>query len=184
MCQAAGDCVTNNCGSAMTCQPGGCYRCWKAQHRANNDSNPATWTASKQMTPYVRLVSAGSTEANLSELTVRYWFSQEGTTPQSVSCFYATINCTNVTQKIVALPAPRGTSRTTHYYEIGFKAEAGKLSPGGLVEVQAGIHQGDWTAYNETNDYSWRASDVGGTFVDSDLVTVYQNGYLVWGTEP
>jgi len=169
----------------MTCQPGGCFRCWKAQHRGTPASGSSTATSTQQVSLGLHLVSTGTTEVNLSELTIRYWYTQDNATPQATDCYYANINCSVVTMKVVSLPAPRGSSGTTAYLEVGFNAGAGKLAAGALVEVMGAIHHTNWSTYNETNDYSWRASDVSAsTFFDTDLVTIYQNGYLVWGTEP
>jgi len=121
---------------------------------------------------------------NLSDITIRYWFTPDTTMPQSSQCFYSSLNCGNVTTKLVQLPAPRGAT-ASWYYEVGFTAGAGKLPAGGSVEVQSGFHQNDYKTYNETNDYSWIAAEVSNNYVgDSDKVTVYQNGFIVWGTEP
>jgi hypothetical protein len=131
----------------------------------------------------VRLVSTGTTAVNLSDITLRYWFTPDGTSSQVSQCFYASLNCSNVTMKLVQLPAARGAT-ATWYYEIGFTAGAGKLAAGGSLEVQSGFHHSDWKTYNETNDYSWSAAEVSNNYTDSDKFTVYQNGFVVWGTEP
>ena len=36
--------------------------------------------------------------------------------------------------------------------------------------------------FNQANDYSFDAADT--VFTDSKTVTLYQNGTLIWGTEP
>ncbi|MBE0342567.1 1,3-beta-glucanase, partial [Paenibacillus sp. 28ISP30-2] len=49
-------------------------------------------------------------------------------------------------------------------------------------EIHPRIHAGNWSNFDETNDYSYGASQT--AFANWDRATVYQQGKLVWGIEP
>lgn len=67
--------------------------------------------------------------------------------------------------------------------EISFTDGAGTIQPGGESgEIQPRIHAANWSNFDETNDYSYGATQT--AFADWDHGTVYQQGKLVWGIEP
>lgn len=69
------------------------------------------------------------------------------------------------------------------YLQLSFSAGAGSLAPGQQSgEMQNRLHNQDWSAYNETNDYSFDGAKT--AFADWTRVTLYRNGTLIWGTEP
>jgi hypothetical protein len=63
-------------------------------------------------------------------------------------------------------------------------ADAKKLAEttGNTGEIQVWFHKNSWGNYTETGDYSYDATKTG--YADWNKVTLYQNGTLVWGTEP
>jgi len=83
-------------------------------------------------------------------------------------------------QIVTVTPARTGAD---HYLEIAFTAAAGTLAAGtssGLV--QTAFHFDNFPAFDYTNDYSFNPATA--TLVDWSKVTLYDNGALVWGTEP
>lgn len=70
-----------------------------------------------------------------------------------------------------------------HYIEVAFEG-GDSLAPGAATnQIQVRANWPNYTVnYDETNDYSWNGAIT--TFTDWRKVTVYQNGVLVWGTEP
>jgi hypothetical protein len=70
------------------------------------------------------------------------------------------------------------------YLEIGFTAAAGSLAPGqSSGEIQTRIHHINWSDFITTDSYSF-ISDPSFVYKDTQTVTLYLNGALVWGTEP
>jgi len=69
-----------------------------------------------------------------------------------------------------------------HYLEVGFTSGAGSIAAGGSSgEIQNRFNKSDWSNYNENDDWSFGTNV---TYADAPHVTLYQNGTLVWGTEP
>ncbi len=52
---------------------------------------------------------------------------------------------------------------------------------GNSGEIQSHFANSDWSNFNEGNDYSMTTNT---TYADNALITLYQNGILIWGTEP
>ena len=55
-------------------------------------------------------------------------------------------------------------------------------SRGDSVEVQQQFHTEPYADFDETNDYSFRLFPT--SYADTDSVTLYHDGKLVWGTPP
>lgn len=152
---------------------GGTAGALKAQYK-NNDSSPGD----NQIRPGLQLVNTGTTAVDLSEVTLRYWFSGEsGTASYGTSCDYAVIGCGSVTHRVAAAGSRPGAD---HYLEVGFTG--GSLAAGASTgELQLRLNKADWSAFDETDDYSRAANTA---FADASKAGVYINGALVSGTAP
>lgn len=149
----------------------------EARHRVGDAGSPTD----NQIKPHVEVVNRGSTPIALSRVAVRYWYTAEGTQPQSWWCDWATVGCANVSATLGRL-APAATGADS-YLELRFGAGAGTLAPGAATgEIQSRIAKSDWSAYDERNDWSFDATRT--QFTTTPRVTVYVDGRLVWGTEP
>jgi len=150
----------------------------KIQDRSHDNDNPDNTLYALYQT-----LNTGTASVPLSSLTMRYWFTNETPTdPLVFVCNWAQVNCSNITSKFVALPSP--VTMATTYVEIGFTAGAGSLAPGqGTGEIQTQIHHANWSNFNTTDSYSF-ISDPSFVYKDTQTVTLYLNGVLVWGTEP
>jgi hypothetical protein len=138
---------------------------------------PSTNTIGNQ----IEVANTGAFAVPLSSLTIRYWFTEDGTNPLSYSCDWAPIGCSNITGTFVTV-SPSRTS-ADRYLQIGFTAGAGSLGVGGNTGgIQSRINQTTWVNMTQTNDYSFNAAD--STFTANPNITVYFNGTLIYGTEP
>jgi len=150
----------------------------KVQYRAA-DIN----ATDNQIKPHFNIVNQSGSAVSLSELKIRYWFTREGTAGQNFWCDWAAIpgSCSNVTGTFVQVsPARPGAD---FYLEVGFAPAAGLIAAGGQSgEIHTRISKSDWSNYTETGDYSFDPTKT--AFADWMAVTLYQNGVLVWGSEP
>ena len=150
----------------------------KVQDRSHDNDNP-----DNTLYALYQVVNTSTTAVPLSSLTMRYWFTNESPSdPLEFDCDWAQLNCSNITGKFVVLsPA---TSRANTYLEISFRAGAGSVVAGqNSGEIQTRLHHINWSNFNTTETYSF-ISDPSFVYKDTQTVTLYQNGALIWGVEP
>ena len=137
--------------------------------------------SSSQPSLHIKIVNTSASSIPLSGLTVRYWYTIDGVKPQNFNCDYSIVGCANVTGTFGTLSTAASTADS--YLQIGFGAGAGAIAAGGNSgEIQARINKTDWTAYTQTNDYSFDATKT--VYTGWNNITLYSNGVLVWGIEP
>jgi hypothetical protein len=150
----------------------------KVQDRSHDNDNP-----DNTLYALYQIVNNGTASVPLSSVTMRYWFTNEAPTdPLAFACDYALVGCSNVKTKFVTLSSPR--TKANMYVQIGFTAAAGSLAPGqSSGEIQTRIHHANWSDFITTDSYSF-ISDESFVYKDTQTVTLYVNGVLVWGTPP
>jgi mannan endo-1,4-beta-mannosidase len=145
------------------------------QYKAQN-SSPTDNTIS----PFFNIKNNGTSAVGLSTLKLRYYFTKDGSQALNFWTDWAQIGSSNVQGAFVNAS---GTGTDT-YLEISFTSGAGSIAAGGQSgEIQTRFAKSDWANFNETGDYSFDATK-NTAYVDWSRVTLYQNGTLVWGTEP
>ncbi|GJM74579.1 hypothetical protein HMSSN036_67950 [Paenibacillus macerans] len=142
--------------------------------------NGNTSASTNGISPKFKLVNNGDSAIQLSEVTLRYYYTIDGEKAQNFWCDWSSIGSANVTGKFVKLAAP--VAGADYALEIGFTSSAGTLNPGQSAEIQARFSKTDWSNYNQADDYSFKAST--NQFVNHEQVTGYINDQLVWGIEP
>ncbi|HEY0753242.1 MAG TPA: cellulose binding domain-containing protein [Ktedonobacteraceae bacterium] len=131
--------------------------------------------------PHFEIVNNTTSSISLSSLTIRYWYTADGTQAQQFWCDYALVGCNNLTGSFVTLSSPTSTADT--YLQIGFTSAAGSLAANGNTgDLQARFNRTDWSNYNQANDYSWNQNQT--SYAPWTQVTLYLNGQLIYGTEP
>jgi hypothetical protein len=132
------------------------------------------------MQPFFKILNTGSAAVPMSELKIRYYFTKDNTRPLLWNCVWAQVGCQNVTGTFMTMGTPKPTADT--YLEVGFTAAAGSIVAGGNSgEAQNYIKHDDWSAFSQTNDFSFNPSN---PYIDWDKVALFRNGTLVWGTQP
>jgi hypothetical protein len=147
----------------------------KVQDRSHDNDNP-----DNQLYAHFQIFNTGTTSVPLSSLTMRYWFTNEAPTdPLVFNCDYALVTCSNIESTFVALPTP--VTKANTYLQIGFPAAAGSIAPGqSSGEIQIRIHHLNWSNFITTDSYSF-ISDESFVYKDTQTVTLYLNGVLIWG---
>jgi hypothetical protein len=150
----------------------------KVQDRSHDNDNP-----DNTLYALYQIINTGTVSVPLSSLTMRYWFTNEAPAdPLVFACDYALVGCNNITSKFVVLPSAEPKANT--YLEIGFTAAAGSIAPGqSSGEIQTRVHHVNWSNFITTDSYSF-ISDPSFVYKDTQTVTLYLNGVLVWGAEP
>lgn len=131
-----------------------------------------------QIRPQLNIKNNSKKTVDLKKVTVRYWYKANGK-GQNFDCDYAQIGCSNISHKFVKLT--KSVKGADTYLELGFKN--GTLSPGASTgEIQIRLHNDGWSNYAQNGDYSFTNSTT--TFKNTKKITLYENGKLIWGTEP
>lgn len=161
----------------VTPTPTICLSCTlRVQYKAGDAA-----ASSSQPKPQIRIVNNSTAAIPLSALTARYWYTIDGPKTQGFNCDYSPLGCSNVVGTFGTMTT--GTATADTYLQIGFTAGAGSIAAGSNSgEIQARINKSDWSAYTQTNDYSFDATKT--AYADWNNVTLYYNGILVWGVEP
>jgi endoglucanase len=131
--------------------------------------------------PHFEIVNNTSSSVALSNLTIRYWYTADGSQAQQFWCDYAAVGCSTLSGSFVQMSSPTATADT--YLQVSFSSAAGSIPAGGNSgELQVRFNKSDWSNYNQANDYSWSATQT--SYAPWSQVTLYLSGQLVWGTEP
>lgn len=136
-----------------------------------------TNTSNNKIKPYVRIYNDGSSAIAYSDLKIRYWYTKEGAGSPVFTCDYAALGKSHVNGSFV------NTAGSNYYLEVSFDASAGSLPANDdSGDIKLRITNSDWSTLDESNDYSFDGNI--SSYTEYSNITLYQNGSLVWGTEP
>jgi hypothetical protein len=122
----------------------------------------------------------GNLPVSYKDIAVRYWFTSEGNSPLKYYLDYAKLGSTSIKGEFTVLDPVR--NKADHYLELRIDSTAGTFYPLSTTgEIKYRIAKTDWSAFDETNDYSYQPA---GTIAENTRITVYYKGQLVYGTEP
>jgi hypothetical protein len=143
---------------------------------------PTTAASSQEIRPHLDLYNNGTSPQDLASLTVRYWYTADGSASQAFNCDYTALpsNCSGVSATFVQMP--KATATADHYMEVSFTG--GSIAPGANTgEIQLRFHDTNYAVtFTQTNDYSFDGTKT--AYAQWSNVTLYRAGTLVWGTEP
>ncbi|MCG7378578.1 beta-mannosidase [Paenibacillus sp. ACRSA] len=142
--------------------------------------NGNTSSSTNGISPKFKLINSGNSAIQLSDVKLRYYYTIDGEEAQTFWSDWASVGSANVTSKFVQLATP--VAGADHYLEVGFTSAAGTLNAGQSAEIQARFSKNNWSNYNQSNDYSFKAS--GTQLANHEQVTGYVGDELVWGIEP
>jgi hypothetical protein len=131
--------------------------------------------------PYFEIYNAGPSPVALSTLTIRYYFTADGSTSLAFDCDFASpVGCANVAGTF----ATTSGTQADHYLEVSFLPAAGSISAGGNSgQIEVRFEDSAYAImFDQTNDWSFDPTNP--AYAPWARVTLYQNGTLVWGTEP
>lgn len=143
---------------------------------------PSTAVQTNSAGPWFEIVNGGAAAAPLSQLALRYWFTNDNAgATQTFNCDWAQPGCANIKGAFVPLTTAR--SGANRYLTLSFGTAAGSIAAGANSgEIQTRFNDNGWLTFNQSNDYSFNAALT--SYGDNPRITLYQNGKLVWGIEP
>lgn len=138
-----------------------------------------TNTTDNVIKPQFNIKNNGTSAVNLSGLKIRYYFTKDGSQTLNGAMDWAQMGAANITITFGTANAAGADS----FLEVGFTPGAGSLPAGGQTgDIQLRLFKGDWSNFNEADDYSFDAAKT--AFSTWNHVTLYQNGTLVSGVQP
>jgi hypothetical protein len=135
------------------------------------------------------IVNNGSSPVNLSDLTARYYLTNEVSAPLTKTINWANIGpipgpnsnfpTGNITITVVPMTMPKPNADT--YVEFGFTGNQ-MLPAGSRVQFSWVIQDFMSQNFNQSNDYSFSATIMQMNW--QNVVLLYQGQSVVWGTPP
>jgi hypothetical protein len=129
------------------------------------------------------VVNKSAAPLMLSDLRIRYWFTMDSISSLLMSCDFSQIDCNNLGSQFMTV-APARTNANA-YFDLFFLPRAGTLAPGANIgPTNLRVQTSPFSAtFNQTDDYSYDCSKQN-MAIESQLITAYVGGVLVWGKEP
>lgn len=137
-------------------------------------------SSSVSINPRIKLTNTGTTSISLADVSLRYYYTADGTQSQNFFCDWSHVGSANVQGSFHSLATSKPNADS--YLNISFTNAAGSLAPGQSIELQTRFSKSDWSNYSQSNDYSFNATAT--TFVETSKVTAYISNVLQWGVEP
>ena len=143
-----------------------------SQNRSNGANTIST---------FLKIDNDGNVPLDYKDLSVRYWFTAEGTQSLNYWVDYTPLGNSRVKGKFVRLPVALSGADT--YFEVTFDAALGSLFPlSSTGNIQYRLAKADWSNFVESNDFSYSAAV--SQLVENNRITIYYRGNRVYGDEP
>lgn len=145
--------------------------------------NGDTSASTSSMSPNFKVSNTGSSAIGLSDIKLRYYFTDDGVSPISIFIDYAENNGSGINSCITYTIEDANSTDANKYIEFGFNTAAGSLAPNTSATIRVRVYQSDYSQFfTQTNDYSF--CETSSAYVAWEKVTAYFDGVLFSGTEP
>lgn len=134
---------------------------------------------SNSISTFAEIRNEGNIAVDYKDITTRYWFTRETSSPLKLWVDYAKLGASAITGNFVTILPVRMNADA--YFEMKVNPAATTLYPlSSTGAIQYRITKSDWSNFNQSNDYSFQS----GTMAVNQKVTVYYKGQLIHGIEP
>ncbi|WP_010250918.1 cellulose binding domain-containing protein [Acetivibrio cellulolyticus] len=140
--------------------------------------NTNTTQSSNTIYERFRVTNTGTGTLDLSQIKLRYHFTQDVSSTPVFNCDWATAGSSNINGAFFS----NNKTNADKYCEVSFTGTAGTLAPGASTEIVLRITNSDWSNFTQTNDYSFNSSAY--TYVEYNHITAYYSNTLAYGIEP
>ncbi|HEY4159931.1 MAG TPA: cellulose binding domain-containing protein, partial [Polyangiaceae bacterium] len=189
VCTVANDCTSAICTSGLCVAPPPTGLKLQIYQGDLPGAGAPTDNGSK---PYMRIVNTSTSPVAMAGLTIRYWVTlnqappmlDPGAVGEQYSCDFATTppGCGIWSASFVPVSPIRSLADT--YLLLTYVGTTDTIpANNGSMVIQARWNTNGFLVLDERNDYSYSAIPPS-TYTDWSKITLYQNGSLIWGTEP
>jgi hypothetical protein len=140
--------------------------------------NPNIGNVLSQLDPWFRITA--QRDLDLTNLTIRYFYSINGRAPQSFYIDWASMDASLITGDFQYMGA--GFDNADYFFELGFSG--GQLQADETVEINVRIVKDDHSHFIQSNNFSFAGAAALATHIFWDRIAVFYDGVLIWGTEP
>ncbi|WP_151734618.1 HYR domain-containing protein [Paenibacillus tengchongensis] len=137
--------------------------------------------------PRISIENSGSSDIQLSNVKIRYYYTIDGERSQGYLFDYARVSGSSSSRSVLShvsgsFQKTAGKTGSDYYLEISFGSGAGTLKAGEKLQIQSTFWKTGLSSYTQTNDYSFNATAT--DYTDTNKITIYASGNLVAGIEP
>jgi hypothetical protein len=131
--------------------------------------------------PHFKIINVSAADIPLDDITVHYWYTNEGVTSEVFNCDYAMPNVCGQADGDFFVHSPSHPEANRDMQLSFMNSGVTLVATGGTQEIHT---RAQATAnFMEMGDYSYDATEPD-AFVEAPTITAYVNGELAWGTEP
>ena len=149
---------------------------FEVTYRTGDFGNPGD----NQLKPYFNIKNTGNQDVDYQDLTLRYFFTPEGSSALNFWCDYAVVGRSRILGSFEPNDPVQPGAET--YMDVNFTDQAGTLhaySQSGEIQVRA--TKADWSNFMEGDDFSYVSEN---QFTANPQVVLYYQDTLVWGILP
>jgi uncharacterized protein YjdB len=138
-----------------------------------------TSATTNSISTWLKIDNKGNLPVDYADLSVRYWFTADGTSSLNHWMDFAQLGAGNIAGQFVT---GQQFVNADSYFELKPAASLGKLYPlSSTGNIQYRISKADWSSFDQSNDYSYKAA---APLVENNHITLYYKGQLIYGQQP